>query len=222
MNYTLQTNDRKMIVFDMDNTILLGSFIRTAAKAFDFQPQLASIVLENTNPIVRTKKIAELMRNISIQEIQAVANSIEIVDDFKEIVGKLRKKGYLIGIISDSYTCVTNLIKDKFRLDFSIANELEFREDRATGEVLIPSWFFKKDHSICSHEYCKSNVVSYLLEKFEVSKDNLITVGDGDNDICMVSKAKFGVAFCTVSPALKSGANLILSEKAFSPILHYA
>ncbi len=71
----------KMIIFDMDNTLLEGSFITAAAEAFDFRDQLIRIVTENNNHYTRTKAIAMLLKNRTFGEILGVDDGIKIIDD---------------------------------------------------------------------------------------------------------------------------------------------
>ncbi|HKK43561.1 MAG TPA: HAD-IB family phosphatase [Bacteroidales bacterium] len=225
MDYAIRESLRgldKMIIFDMDNTILLGSYIATAADAFGFKDKLIKIVTENPNPFTRTKSIARLLKGKSFDEILSVADRIEIVKDAPYVIHELKTKGYICGIISDSYDVVTNHIKNKLKMDFSIANELEFSKSVATGEVKIPSAFIRNNESKCSHEVCKSNVLSQLAENYKIDIKNIISVGDSENDICLIKGSGIGVAFCSDNSFLNLVADRIIKEKSFINILEFA
>ncbi len=213
---------KKMIIFDMDNTILRGSFITAAAEEFDFKKQLVKIVTENDNPYLRTKSIAKLMNGLSLDQILKVADKIDIIEDAKEVIDELRKRGYITGIISDSYDVVTNHIKNKLRMNFSIANELEFSRSIATGEVKVPSYFFRTSSSKCHHDICKSNVLFQLAEKYTVEVSNIISIGDSENDICLLRESGIGVSFCSDNKMLNIVADKVITEKSFRPILELA
>ncbi|MDY0100295.1 MAG: HAD-IB family phosphatase, partial [Bacteroidales bacterium] len=172
----------KMIIFDMDNTLLEGSFITTAAEEFGLVDELIGIVTEYQNAYARTKSIAKLMKNKTIDEIIECADKIKIVDDAAYVIRELKMKGYVCGIISDSYDVVTNHIKNKLKMDFSVANELEFSKSIATGEVRVPSAFMRRPESKCGHEFCKSNVLYELAAKYKIDIKNIIAVGDSEND----------------------------------------
>ena len=212
----------KMILFDMDKTILEGSFIRMAAEKFNFTEELLKIQAEYTNPYTRTKAIGKLMKDRSIDEILGVADSIAIVKDAPDVIGQLKKRGYICGIISDSYDVVTNHIKNKLKMDFSIANELEFSRSIATGEVKVPSVFLKNEASVCDHEFCKSNVLIQLARQYNIDRKNIIAVGDSDNDICLVENSGIGISFCTDNDYLNRVADMIIKEKSFAEILEIA
>ena len=209
----------KMIIFDMDNTLLEGSFITTAADAFGFKEELIKIVTDYENPYTRTKSIARLLKNRSLDEIIKVTDSIKITDDAEYVIKELKKKGYICGIISDSYDVVTNHIKNKLKMDFSIGNELEFSKSIATGEVKVPSAFMKNPLSKCNHDFCKSNVLYQLAGHYKIDIKNTIAIGDSANDICMVRESGIGISFCSENNYLKLVADHIISERSFVKIL---
>jgi HAD superfamily phosphoserine phosphatase-like hydrolase len=151
-----------------------------------------------------------------------VADKIPIIEDTDTVVAELKRKGYIVGIISDSYDVVTNHIKNKLGMDFSIANELEFSISVATGEVKIPSSLIRTNQSKCSHDYCKSNVLFQLAEKYSIDIKNIIAVGDSENDICLIRESGMGIAFCSQNKILNHVADVIISEKSFSKILEIA
>ncbi len=212
----------KMIVFDMDNTLLEGSFITSAADLFGFKDELIRIVTDYENPYTRTKSIARLLKGRTLDEILKVTDHIKVIDDAEYVIRKLKKQGYICGIISDSYDVVTNHIKNKLKLDFSIGNELEFSKSIATGEVKVPSAFMKNPLSKCNHDFCKSNVLYQLAGKYKIDIKNTIAVGDSSNDICMIRESGIGISFCSENNYLKLVADHIISERSFVKILDIA
>lgn len=214
---------KKIAIFDMDNTILRASFINTAANAFGFTTELLNIVTNNNNPFIRTKLIARLLKGKTIGDLLAVADNIEITPHLQEVINELKHQGYITGIISDSYDCITNHLKNKFGFDFTISNELEFSKSIATGEVKIPSLFLSDDKSQCKHDYCKLNALINICEKYDVDLKNTLVVGDGENDICCIKKAGIGISFCSTNHLLDSIADFVIKEPDFSlliPILN--
>lgn len=211
---------KKMIIFDMDNTILLGRFIYDFANAHGFTKELSEIVSANEDPLVRTKLIAKLMQGKDIGQIIEFVDQMPIVADTIETISSLKKRGYVVGIISDSYDVVANHIKNKVGADFSLANELEFSESRATGEVKIPSFFIKNENSKCKCTYCKSNALLTVAEKYSIPISNIISVGDGEADICMLKFSGLGIAFCSDNVTLKRISHVEINEKKFKAILN--
>lgn len=207
-------NFKKMAIFDMDKTLLTDSFIQTLARKYSFANELEQIVKSTVNPFVRIKHIAKLLKGISLTDILKTADAMSIVHDAAEVINKLQQKGYMCGIISESYDVVSNHIANKLGLNFSLANQLEFSKSRATGEVRIPSFFLPDKYSICNHDYCKTNAVLQMSRQFGFSIKNIIAVGNGKNDICMISNAGTGFSFCTDNKTLEqvSDYNIVSAE----------
>ena len=212
----------KMIVFDMDNTLLQGRFIDTCAEKFKFKKELMNIRSAESDAIILTKRIATLLKGKTISELIEVAESIPIVNGTKEIVVQLKQRGYIVGIISDSYDCITNHIKTKLGMDFSLSNELEFSKSICTGEVKIPSFLFSNPKSLCKHSLCKTNALLSILEKYNIPKENCIAIGDSINDLCMIKEAGLGIAFCTKDELVNHHADIVIHEPNFTELLTLA
>jgi len=215
-------NLKKMIIFDMDNTILQGRYIYEAAEKFQFQQELIDILSNNENSFLITKLIARLLKGLNYAQLLTVVDGIPLVDDTIDVVKDLKKRGYIVGIVSDSYKFAVDHIMQKINADFTIANELEFSNSIATGEVKVLSYFAKTKNSLCSHNFCKSNVMLYLSNKYKIPLKNMIAVGDSEYDICMIKEAGIGVAFCSENKFVNIVADKIITEKSFAPILEFA
>lgn len=209
----------KLVVFDMDNTLLRGRFIDVCAEQFGFKTELMNIRGTETDSVVVTKRIAALLKGIDISELIKIADKIEIVEGAKDIVGQFTDKGYIVGIISDSYDCITTHIKNKLGMHFSLSNELEFSKSICTGEVKIPSFFFSNSDSICRHNVCKTNALLSLLDKYNIKRENSITIGDSLNDLCMIKEGGMGIAFCPTNELLNHHADVVIQENNFSKLL---
>lgn len=213
---------KKMIVFDMDNTILQGRYIYSAAEKFNFRRELLEIISNNNETFLITKLIAKLLKGLNLAQLINVADNIPLVEDVKDVVTELKRREYVVGIISDSYNFVAEHIANKIGAHFSIANELEFSQSIATGEVKILSHFIKTELSRCNHNFCKCNALLGLSTKYNMPLANIIAIGDSENDVCMVKHAGIGVAFCSDNKLLNSVADKVILEKKFSSILEFA
>lgn len=212
----------KLVVFDMDNTLLKGRFIDVCADKFGFKKELMNIRSSETDAIILTKRIATLLKGKTINELIEIVDSIKIIEGTKEIIIELKKRGYIVGIISDSYDCITNHIKIKLGMDFSLSNELEFSKSICTGEVKIPSFLFSSQKSICKHSLCKTNALLCILEKYNIPKENCISIGDSMNDLCMIKEAGLGIAFCSKDELVNHHADIVIHEPNFTELLNLA
>lgn len=213
---------KKMVVFDMDNTLLRGRFIDCAAQKFGFVEQLQAIRSSEKTDIVRSKKIAQLLKGRNIAELIEVADTIPIVTDAAEVILSLKKRGYFTGIITDSYDFVALHVQQKIGADFGIGNELEFSNSVATGEVKMPSFLLHVEQSLCPHDFCKSNAMLPLAKRQGIELANTIAVGDSFNDLCMVKFSGVGVAFCTADPVLAAAADVIIRTPSLKRLLRIA
>ncbi|MBN8702128.1 MAG: HAD-IB family phosphatase [Bacteroidetes bacterium] len=213
---------KKMLILDMDGTILNGRFIDTIAKKLNFYTQLINIRSINHDDLILKKSIAQLLKGLSKTQLLSVADTIPLNDDIIETINQLKKRGYIIGIISDSYDLITNFIKNKIGADFSLALELELANGLATGEIKIPSFFIKNESSKCNHNSCKSNALFHICNKYNVSISNVIAVGDGENDMCMIKFAGIGVSYCTKNELVIQNADVILKTSSFYQLLECA
>ncbi|PJA27446.1 MAG: glycosyl transferase family 2 [candidate division Zixibacteria bacterium CG_4_9_14_3_um_filter_46_8] len=213
---------RKMAVFDMDNTLLQGRFIELAAKSFGFHKDLIDIVTRNQDSYLITKHIAKLLKDKNIADLLSVADAIPLVDDAAHVTKVLKERGYVVGIITDSYDCIANHIKIKIGADFVMANELEFSQSIVTGEVKVPSYFCRSDTSRCNHNFCKSNALLHATVAHNIDLRSVVAVGDSENDICMVRIAGIGVSLCSSNEALKSIADYRIDEPRLAQLLDFA
>lgn len=225
MEFALESqivNLNKMVVFDMDNTLLKGRFIDTCAEVFDFRKELWNIRSEENDIVILTKRIANLLKGRSFSELIEVANSIPIVEGAENIVEQLKQRGYIVGIISDSYDCITTHIKNKLGMHFSLSNELEFSKSICTGEMRIPSFLVNHPGSLCKHSLCKSNAMLNVLSKYNIKKENCIAIGDSMNDLCIIKEAGMGIAFCSKDELVNHHADMVISDCSFDELLEVA
>jgi glucosyl-3-phosphoglycerate synthase len=212
----------KIAFFDMDDTILRGRFIDTCAAQLGFADKLEKLRLYETDAVILSKQIALLVEGRSISDLLQVAASIPMVNDIKEVVKELKDRGYMVGIVSDSYQVVANYIKNKIDADFAMANQLEYFEGKATGEIKIPSWFYRGKNSICNHAVCKTNAMMHLCSRHSLQPKDCLAIGDSANDRCIVRHAGMGIAFCTKDDLLRQVADRNITEPSFADLLNYA
>ncbi|TAL43122.1 MAG: glycosyltransferase [Chitinophagaceae bacterium] len=212
----------KMAIFDMDDTILKGRFINECAKKFGFFPALEDLRAVEKDPIILTKRIGLMLKGRTMDDLLNVVSDMEMITDVKEVVKELKEKTYTVGVISNSYSLITNYVKQNIGADFSLAYNLEFAEGKATGEVNPPSYFFGSPDSICGHAFCKTNALQHACEKYNVLLKNCMVIGDSKEDRCMVAHAGTGVAFRTKDELLEKVAIKSIKEESFETLLAIA
>lgn len=209
----------RLVVFDMDNTLLIGRFVDICADEYGFRPQLDKLRTAEQEPGVLTKKIARLFKGLSLLQLQKSVAGIPIVKDAGKVMQSMKAKGYIVGIVSDSYQFVVDLVSKKLGADFAIGNSLEFLEGKATGNVTIPTPFYYHTESACKHALCKTNVLTHLIKKYGMSLEDCIAVGDSENDYCIIKNAGTGVAFCPTYQGLRPVAKRVIEDRSFASLM---
>lgn len=225
MHNTLKENlsgYHKMIVFNLDGTIFNGRFIDECADSFGFKTELKELRSNEKDPTILTKRIGLLLRGRTLDELLNIVSRIEIANDIRTTLENLKKKHYLVGIISHSYMLIANYVRQNIGGDFALANQLNFYRGKATGEVNLPSYFFASPESICGHAYCKTNALQYACDKYNVSLKNCIVVSNDREDRCIIAHAGKGVAFCPDDDLLEKIAYLSIHERSFKALLDIA
>ena len=211
----------RMVVFDMDNTLLQDRFIDVCAERFKFTQALVLIRQIDKDPVSITKRIAYFLKGLSKKELVETLESIPLIEDSLSVIEELRRRSNIIGIISDSYQIITQVIAEKVNADFYLANELQIELGTVTGQILIPSYFHYSEESTCKHQVCKTNALRFITKKYGVKMEDCVYVGDSANDICAVQHAGLGVSFCTKDETLKGVANRSIEKKAFGELLQF-
>jgi glucosyl-3-phosphoglycerate synthase len=213
----------KLIVFDMDNTLLEGRFIDSFVKKIGKTQELESLRNQYADDgLLLSKKIACLMKGFTVADILSALKEIPVVNDAKKVIQYFKSKGFITGLISDSYRIVTAFLKEQLGLDFALSNELDFLNGKATGEIQVPSFFFRHNNSYCLHTNCKSHALCHIAEYYQIEIKNCIAVGDSLNDLCMIENAGIGVAYCPESDILSHKAAKVITEKSMRSLTEFA
>lgn len=209
----------KLIIFDMEHTLLQNRFIDLCAERFKFQQALALLRQIDTDTVSLTRRTAWFLRDQKKSVLMEIAADMPLVPGITEAVQQLKEKDYTVGIISDSYQFVTAIVSRKIGVDFELSNELQFLGNHVTGEVVIPSYFYRTPHSTCSHNVCKTNALHHICKAHQTKLENCIVVGGADEDACMLGQAGLGVAFSNSTEMAKSAAARQVEKPSFTEIL---
>jgi phosphoserine phosphatase len=184
-----------LAVFDMDGTLIDGRLIEVLSKKFGLYDQIKHIQSDESIPgYVKTQKIAAVLRGIEEREIETALESIPLAKNSPEVISLLKKKGFKIGIITDSYGIAAQALVSKLDLDFFYANELKVDNGLVTGEINMPLGWDKID-CFCKNSVCKRYHMETHAEKIRVDIKNTIAIGDTKGDLCMIKQAGIGIAY---------------------------
>lgn len=185
----------KLALFDMDGTLLADRFILHLARRCGKFAELDHY-LDNRSygAEERTRSIAALFAGLPREEFEEAAREVPLSPGAAETVVALRKAGYRVGIVTDSWSVAAEIVRRRVFADFSIAHLQRFRRGKATGEVTLSPAMAHPD-GCPRHDHCKANALRHLVERWGLDAGQVLAVGDGDNDICMLAAAGCSVAY---------------------------
>jgi phosphoserine phosphatase len=184
----------KLAAFDMDGTLLSDRVIYTLARKLQFSPRLEAIVRSGGPRYLRSRKVAALLEGLSIAEFLGVVEGMQLTTGASAAVESLRSSGYLVGIISDSYTLATGTVARKLMMDFHVANKLVVKGDVITGELEMPMGW-EKIGCTCEQSVCKRYQLVSVAKVNNVEMRNTAAIGDSESDACMIESAGTGIWF---------------------------
>lgn len=176
---------KKIALFDMDGTLIEGRYIERLAKYVNRDDQLKRL-LDNKklDPIYRTKMIAKILSGIPKTVFEKIAGLVPLAKNAQSLIVELKKRGFTVGIITDSYFVASEIIRKRVFADFSIAHLLDFKKGVFTGDLEISPLMISDRCK--KHDYCKLNLLGHLEKFYDINKSNIHFAGDGLNDICLL------------------------------------
>lgn len=184
---------RKMVVFEMDNVLVQGKYIDTCAKRYNFEQALNLLRQIDKNKISLARRIGLFLKDKPLHELIAIADEMPVKEDIAYVTRELRQRGYIIGVISDSYEPVAQHIGKKIGAAFTLSYSLGHANEISTGEVSIPNAFYFNEKSTCEHPVCKTNALRHICSKYDVAMNNCIVIATSENAMCMKRHAGVGV-----------------------------
>jgi phosphoserine phosphatase len=202
----------RIALFDMDGTLLNGRFVMELAHRTDRVGALDKY-LDNAafGAELRTQAIGSLFAGVDRGIFEATAREMPLMDGAVDAVVGLRKAGYCVGIVTDSYQLVAEVIRRRVFADFALGNLMRFKRGKATGAVTLSPTMFH-DNGCPEHRFCKANVVRHVIDRLGLSPENLLSVGDGRNDICMLRATGKSVAFQPKVPETAEAAQQVVNS----------
>ena len=202
---------QKLALFDMDGTLLDGRFVVELARRTRRGGRLAALLdRASMDPVARTRAIAALFARVPRRTFETIAREMPLTAGAIDAVVGLRRKGYVVGLVTDSYHVAASIVRRRVFADFCIAHVMRFKDEHATGKVtLAPAMRHKA--GCAEHAYCKLNVLRHLTDRLGLKAPAVLAVGDSANDICMLRASGTSVAFQPKTPAVAEAANHLVN-----------
>ena len=212
----LSEDDRcvHLLVSDMDGTILEEECIDEIAELVGKGPEVKKITAlamkEGLNFEDALERRLALIKGTGIEVLEkCMANKINIRHGAKILFKTFKKHFGETAILSGGFTFFSDRIQNELKADFSFANVLEFKSNRLTGKIL---------GSIINSEK-KTELMKQLSARQGKNTSNVVAVGDGNNDMGMISESHMGISF-KGGHQVNLAAKHVLANSNISAILH--
>ena len=210
---TVFRRNRRLVVFDMDSTLINVEVMDELAMAFGVGAEVSRITEMAMQGQIDFKESflrrVKLLKNMPEQVLQNILGNIELNPGATKLVKTLQYFGYKVGIISGGFQYVGDWLQDRLGIDYVYANSLEFENGLATGRAL--------GEIVDSDK--KASLLRQIVQKEEITLQQSIAVGDGANDLQMLSLAGLGVAY-HAKPNVKASADNAISNFGLDAILY--
>jgi len=220
IDFSFQIDDmyrrmRRLICFDMDSTLIQTECIDELAKRAGVGEQVARITEKAMRGEIDfresfTQRVT-LLKGLDSSVLQDIAEHLPITEGADRLMSVLKKCGYKIAILSGGFTYFGEYLRRKYNIDYVYANELEIGPDgkltgRYVGEIVDGRR--------------KAELLRLIAQVEKINLAQTIAVGDGANDLPMISEAGLGIAF-HAKPKVKAGARQAISNLGLDGVLYF-
>ncbi|WP_410616047.1 phosphoserine phosphatase SerB [Amycolatopsis sp. lyj-109] len=203
---------KRLVVFDVDSTLIQGEVIEMLGAHAGVEPEIREIteaaMRGELNFTESLERRVALLAGLPASAIDQVAASLELTPGARTTVRTLKRMGFRTGVVSGGFTQVIAGLAEELGLDFAVANELEIVDGKLTGKVV----------GDVVDRAGKAKVLRRFAAEYDIPLEQCVAVGDGANDIDMLSAAGMGVAF-NAKPALREVADTALSHPYLDAVL---
>lgn len=205
---------RRLICFDMDSTLIETEVIDELAIRAGVGDQVKAI----TEAAMRGeidfcesfRQRCALLKGLDVSVMQEIAENLPITEGVDRLMRILKKVGFKIAILSGGFTYFGNFLKQKYNIDYVYANELEIEDGKLTGNHVGDIVDGKR----------KAELLRLIAQVENVDIRQTVAVGDGANDLPMISIAGLGIAF-HAKPKVKATAKQSISTIGLDGILYF-
>jgi phosphoserine phosphatase len=208
----LARRSKRLIVFDVDSTLVQGEVIEMLAARAGAEAEVRAVTeaamrgeLDFTESLRR--RVAALA-GLPESVLAEVAAELELTPGARTTIRTLKRLGFRCGVVSGGFTRMIAGLAEQLGMDFCAANELEVVGGRLTGRV-VGDIVDRPGKAVALRRFADSHGVPL---------EQCVAVGDGANDIDMLSTAGLGIAF-NAKPALREVADTALSHPYLDVVL---
>ena len=205
---------RRLICFDMDSTLIQTECIDELAERAGVGEEVRAITESAMRGEIDFKesfaKRVALLKGLDESVMKEIAENMPITECVARLMFVLKRYGYKIAILSGGFTYFGEYLQKKFGIDYVYANELEIIDGKLTGRYLGDVVDGQR----------KAELLRLIAQVEKVDIAQTIAVGDGANDLPMLSLAGLGIAF-HAKPKVVANAKQSINTIGLDGVLYF-
>jgi phosphoserine phosphatase len=210
---SLLRHGMRLVVMDVDSTLVQGEVIEMLAAEAGCLDEVSAV----TEAAMRgdldfeasLRQRVALLAGLEAEALVRVYEALELAPGARTLVRTLKRLGYRFAIVSGGFTAVTDRIVADLGIDFAAANELEVVGGRLTGRILGP----------VLDRAGKADALRRFAAEAGVTQAATVAVGDGANDLDMLSAAGLGIAF-NAKPVVQQAADTAVNVPYLDAVMY--
>ena len=220
IDFSFQRDDmyrrmRRLICFDMDSTLIQTECIDELAMRAGVGDKVKAITERAMRGEIDFKESftqrVSLLKGLDISVMKDIAEHLPITEGADRLMSVLKRCGYKIAILSGGFTYFGEQLRRRYGIDYVYANELEIDENgKLTGRYIGDIVDGKR----------KAELLKLIAQVEQVNLAQTIAVGDGANDLPMISEAGLGIAF-HAKPRVKATAQQSINNIGLDGVLYF-
>ena len=220
IDFSFQRDDmyrrmRRLICFDMDSTLIQTECIDELAMRAGVGDKVKAITERAMRGEIDFKESftqrVSLLKGLDVSVMKDIADHLPITEGADRLMSVLKRCGYKIAILSGGFTYFGEQLRRRYGIDYVYANELEIDENgKLTGRYIGDIVDGKR----------KAELLKLIAQVEQVNLAQTIAVGDGANDLPMISEAGLGIAF-HAKPRVKATAQQSINNIGLDGVLYF-
>ncbi|MCP3104704.1 phosphoserine phosphatase SerB [Myxococcus sp. K15C18031901] len=204
---------KRMVVMDMDSTLIRIEVIDELARAHGVGEQVARITERAMHGEMdydeSLRQRVALLAGLDVSVLRTLAANLPLTEGAQTLVRVLKRLGYRTAVISGGFSVAAEALQAQLGIDHAYSNVLEEADGRLTGRTVGPIVNARR----------KAELLEALAAREGILLDQVIAVGDGANDLLMLERAGLGIAF-RAKPRLREAADTSISAGGLDSILY--
>jgi phosphoserine phosphatase len=205
--------NRRLFAFDMDSTLIEGEVIDELAKLAGVADEVTKVTESAMRGEIEFqqsfRRRVALLRGLPEARVQALLDTIPLVQGAEQLIGTLKTLGYKTAILSGGFNFFAQHLQKRLGIDYVFANDLDIADGVVTGEVRTPIVDGAR----------KAQLLRQIADQESISLDQVVAVGDGANDLPMLGIAGMGIAF-RAKPLVRQTASHAVSFLGLDSLLY--